>query len=373
MLRTPIFPLLTRRQLLAASWSAPLWHGLSQAQSDHRLQFPRDFGSHPDHAIEWWYLTGQLHTGNRMFGFQLTFFRSRVPATQAMTSSFAAKQLVFAHVALTDVAGKRLRHDQRIARVSGNRQLDLAFASTQDTDVQLGNWELKRQAATYQAQANGSDFALQLRLKETQPLLLQGAQGWSRKGPDTTQASYYYSLPQLNASGHLQLAGQIFQVRGQAWLDHEWSQSLLPPEAVGWDWIGINLQDGSTLTAFRLRSQTGDSIWAGGSLRAKGQTSADILGPNDIRFTPTRRWTSPASQATYPVAWAVDVTRPAALGQPGTTHYTVKALVDNQELDSRQSTGAFYWEGLSELLDGQGHLVGHGYLEMTGYASPLKL
>ncbi len=372
ILQTPLFSPLTRRQMLAASLSAPLWPGLLQAQSVNLLQFPRDLGSHPDHAIEWWYLTGQLYAGSRVFGFQLTFFRSRVPTTQTMTSSFAAKQLIFAHAAITDVTRKRLWQTQRIARVSGNRQLDLAFASTQDTEVQLGDWSLKHHAATYQAHASGADFSMQLSLHETQALLLQGAQGWSRKGPDPAQASYYYTLPQLNANGELQLKGQTFQVQGNAWLDHEWSQSLLPSDAVGWDWIGINLQDGSALTAFRLRSQTGHAIWAGGSFRAKGQTLTDILGPNDVRFTPIRHWISPASHATYPVVWAVDLTRPNTSGQPGTTRYIVQAMVDNQELDSSQSTGAFYWEGLSELLDDQGHLVGHGYLEMTGYVSPLK-
>ena len=53
--------------------------------------------------------------------------------------------------------------------------------------------------------------------------------------------------------------------------------------------------------------------------------------------------------------------------------YTVRAVIDNQELDSRASTGAIYWEGLCDLLDSHGQRVGRGYLEMTGYASPLRL
>jgi predicted secreted hydrolase len=83
-----------------------------------------------------------------------------------------------------------------------------------------------------------------------------------------------------------------------------------------------------------------------------------------VIFQPVRRWKSPLSQASYPVEWMVRT--PADV-------YTVRALIDNQELDSRQSTGAIYWEGLSELIDSNGKLVGRGYLEMTGYASPLRL
>ena len=385
ILQTQLTPSLTRRQLLAATLCAPIWTGMSQAQSGssavsspllakHALQFPRDLGSHPDFAIEWWYITGQLLSGQRQFGFQLTFFRSRVPVTQGMRSNFAAKHLIFAHAAVTDVAGKRLLHDQRIARASGATQVDLASASVTDTDLQLGNWSLKRTGSAYQAQAEGSDFSFKLNLQETQPLLLQGDQGLSRKGPQVEQASFYYSLPQLSVSGQLQVAGDTFKVQGKAWLDHEWSQSVMHPDAVGWDWIGMNLLDGSALTAFRLRTSSGAALWAGGSFRAPTQINPEVFGPQDVVFTPVRSWKSPASGTTYPVEWSVQVTRKSATnGTPVTERYTVKAVIDNQELDSRQSTGAIYWEGLSELFDSQGQLVGRGYLEMTGYASPLML
>jgi predicted secreted hydrolase len=295
-----------------------------------------------------------------------------------MRSSFAAKQVIFAHAAVTDVAGQRLLDDQRIARASGNPQIDLATASETDTHLSLDNWLLKRDSngakSTYQAQASGSGFSFQLNLRETQPLLLQGDQGWSRKGPEASQASYYYSLPQLQVNGQLSLGEQSLPVQGQAWLDHEWSRSLMHPDAVGWDWIGMNLADGSALTAFRLRTKDGAALWAGGSLRAPGSSQADIFGPDDVIFTPQRQWKSPASGTSYPVQWLVQIRR----AQPKTglkepERYTVSAVIDNQELDSRQSTGAIYWEGLSELQDSRGKVVGRGYLEMTGYASPLRL
>ncbi|WP_296493545.1 carotenoid 1,2-hydratase [Rhodoferax sp.] len=363
-----------RRQCVAAGLSLPLWPWAAQAQARQPLQFPRDLGSHPDHAIEWWYITGQLQSAQRQFGFQLTFFRSRVPVTQGMTSAFAAKQLIFAHAAVTDVAGKRLLHDQRIARASGNPQIDLASASELDTAVQMGDWSLHRDGSSYLAKARGADFSFQLTLRETQPLLLQGDQGWSRKGPEAHQASYYYSLPQLQASGQLNVGGQTLPVQGQAWLDHEWSQSLMHPDAVGWDWIGMNLLDGSALTAFRLRTKAGAALWAGGSIRSAGASNAEIFGPDDVIFTPQRLWKSPASGTSYPVDWSVQVRRGlSATREPVVERYTVKAVIDIQELDSRQSTGAIYWEGLSALLDSNGKLVGSGYLEMTGYASPLRL
>jgi predicted secreted hydrolase len=136
----------------------------------------------------------------------------------------------------------------------------------------------------------------------------------------------------------------------------------------------MNLLDGSALTAFRLRTKEGGTLWAGGSLRAAGSSQAEIFGPEDVIFTPQRHWKSPASGASYPVQWSVQIRRAGSPAtEPVLARYTVNAVIDNQELDSRQSTGAIYWEGLSELLDSRGTVVGRGYLEMTGYASLLRL
>jgi predicted secreted hydrolase len=152
-------------------------------------------------------------------------------------------------------------------------------------------------------------------------------------------------------------------VQGRAWLDHEWSESLLDADAVGWDWIGMNLLDGSALTAFRLRRADGSVLWAGGSLRRRGG-AVRAFANDEVRFTAGERWTSATSRASYPVDWRIET--------PAGTH-RVHALLADQELDSRASTGAIYWEGLSELLDEGGRRAGLGYLEMTGYAARLRL
>lgn len=325
------------------------------------MQFPRDFGSHPDLKTEWWYITGHArNTAGREFGFQLTFFRSRIDATQAMRSGFAAKQLIFAHAAMTDLEGRVLLHDQRIARAG----FGIASASETDTDVRLRDWSLTRQPdGRYDARIPAAGFVLDLRFKPMQPVLLQGDRGLSRKGPDEAQASYYYSVPQLGSSGRITLKGEVFDVTGTAWLDHEVSDALLHPEAVGWDWIGMNLDDGSALTAFHLRRRDGSALWAGGSMRT-GDGALRIFKPDEVRFDAEATWTSPRTQARYPTRWRVQT--------PGGT-FSVRALLDDQELDSRGSTGAVYWEGLSDLVDAAGLRVGRGYLEMTGYAAPLRL
>ena len=367
--------LLQRRRFLGTAAGAGLaLHPQVWAQPPTSLSFPRDAGAHPDFATEWWYVTGYiLAEGSATdaapaFGFQVTFFRSRVAKTQGMKSDLAARQLIFAHAALTDISGKKLWHDQRIARASGaqpgQNPLDTASASLQDTGVALRDWSLQRQGGDLRAQLAGADFSLALTLRASQPVLLQGDRGLSRKGPDPKQTSYYYSLPHLQVDGELVLQGKRHGVGAgsTAWLDHEWSKEMLPPQAAGWDWIGINLLDGSALTAFRVRDKSGSALWDGGSFRTKGKLFN--FQRSEVVFQPLRVWISPLSRASYPVEWLVRT--PADF-------YTVRAVLDNQELDSRASTGAIYWEGLCEVWDSNRKLVGRGYLEMTGYAAPIRL
>ena len=362
-----------RRRLLQlplaglAPWAGDVRAG--QGVSRRALVFPADFGAHPDTRTEWWYLTGVLGPDRSdapaAFGFQLTFFRSRTGVAADHPSRFAARQLVFAHAALSDLQQRRLRHDQRVAREG----FGLAEAAEGDTRVQLGGWRLERsgspEASRYQAgwASDSAGFALVLEARSTQPLLLQGDAGYSRKGPDPGQSSHYYTQPQLAVSGSLTLDGQSRPVHGRAWLDHEWSNTLMHPDAVGWDWIGMNLDGGAALTAFRLRRADGSAVYAGGSWRAPG-SPARAFGPDEVVFVPRRHWSSPHSGARYPVAWSV---------RTPVGSFEVEALFDDQELDSRRSTGAIYWEGCSRLSERGGPRAGLGYLEMTGYAQPLRL
>jgi predicted secreted hydrolase len=371
-----------RRALIAwlAASGLPTAARAEQA-APRTLVFPRDHGAHGEFGIEWWYATGWLQRADASddtpaFGFQLTFFRSRTGLAQQIDSRFAARQLLFAHAALSDVTARRLVHAERIARWNGDAQAPRAAASTTDTRVHIGAWRFERNATRYEARLGDetAGFAFDLALTPTQPVLLQGEQGFSRKGPRPDNASHYYSQPHLAVHGQLTMPGvqgqltvgarQRIAVRGRAWLDHEWSGSLMPDGAVGWDWIGINLDDGGALTAFRLRDARGGALWSGGSHRSR-EGALRIFGNGEAVFEPLQTWTSAATRATYPVRWRLRC--PAG-------EFELQALFEAQELDGRNSTGSVYWEGLSALKRQQdGARVGWGYLEMTGYAAPLKL
>lgn len=323
------------------------------------LRFPVDHGAHPEFRTEWWYVTGWLKTeAGEELGFQVTFFRSRPPVDQANPSAFAPKQILFAHAALSDPKVGRLLHDQRAARAG----FGLAEASAADTDLVIDDWKLKREAdGRFVTHAGGKAFALDLAFAPTQAPLAQGEGGYSRKGPQPSQASYYYSLPQMAVSGAVTRDGKPVKVTGKAWLDREWSSTLLDPKAVGWDWVGLNLDDGGALMAFQVRDARGAALWAGGSLRRPDGTVARFA-PADVRFGAERIWRSPRTGGRYPVERSLTVRLPE-----GERRWNLKPLFDDQELDSRAAGGPIYWEGAVSAPGAK------GYLELTGYVSPMKL
>jgi len=323
------------------------------------LAFPADHGAHPEHRTEWWYVTGWLRTSDgEDLGFQVTFFRTRPDVDPANPSAFAPRQVLFAHAALSDPRSGRLAHDQRVARAG----FGLAQAKVGDADVVLDDWRFWREAdGRFRTRVRGDGFALDLAFAPTQPPLLQGQAGFSRKGPMPEQASYYYSLPHLAVSGTLRRGRKAAAVvTGEAWMDREWSSSILGGGAVGWDWTGINLEGGAALMAFRVRDAKGQALWAGGALREAGRTR--VFAPGDVAFSTLRRWRSPRTGALYPVEQALSVRLPQ-----GERRWRIRPLFDDQELDSRTGGGPVYWEGATTVEGGR------GYLELTGYVAPLKM
>ena len=386
-----------RRQLIQAGALAALasrlpigsaWAATNSVSTP--LTFPRDNGAHLDHDIEWWYLTGFLQAAKvnaePPIGFQMTFFRKRIPSAQQLTQQLAAKHLVFAHAALTwpgaDGRPAAFHHDQRLARWNGvsdaaddGRQP--VYVSQTHMAVRLGrgasSWffqpsngsQEERQTLQFDAGVHTDAFALDLKVEQTQPTVLQGRGGLSQKGPDPEATSWYTTDPQLRIKGQVTLKGAApISVNGAGWLDHEWSHGFMPAQAVGWDWIGMNFDDGSALTAFQLRDANGGVVWTGGSWRAAGSDTAQSYRAGDLAWRVLSTWRSPVTSVEYPSQWALETPQ---------GRFTIVPVSSQQELDSRATTGTIYWEGLSALRDNSGRRVAWGYLEMTGYGDPLTI
>jgi len=315
------------------------------------LEFPRDHAAHPAFRTEWWYLTGWLQDkSGAPIGFQVTFFRSRPAIDQDNPSAFSPRQVMMAHAALSDPKSGRLLHDQRVARVGPGR----TGLSETTLDLTLDDWRWQSDANDgFAIRVPAKDFTLALTTSETQPLLPEGPNAVSAKGRDA--ASRYYSLPHLAVTAELTRDGHEEQLTGEAWFDHEWSSTLLPDKAVGWDWAALDLEDGGALMAFRIRDAEGATLWAGGTWRDRDSAPV-FLREDEVSFEPKRRWRSPHSGADYPIESDLMIT---LRGEKRL--FALHPLLDDQELDSRLAGGPIYWEGAVSCDQGR------GYLELTGY------
>ena len=322
---------MNRREFLAAGLAFPA------VTPGYRFEFPRDHGAHPGHRQEWWYVTGWLKTAKgEDLGFQVTFFRARPDVETTNPSSFTPRQVILAHAALSDPRHGRLRHEERAARTA----LGLAGSREGNTRVWVDDWFLELKKDFYAARIQARDFSLELQFDAKDKPVLQGEAGFSRKGHGPGEASYYYSRPQLSVHGFVNKE----KIIGSAWLDHEWSSQYMAANATGWDWCGINMDDGSSLMAFRMRDKEGRTAYA----------------PPGVSFEVLKTWKSPRTGTTYPVKMLVN------------SEFHLEPLMDDQEMDARASTGTIYWEGAVRAMRA-GRQVGRGYLELTGYWQPMRL
>ncbi len=164
--------------------------------------------------------------------------------------------------------------------------------------------------------------------------MLQGDRGYSQKGPEPGNASYYYSLTRMPTTGSVTVDGKTYTVSGQSWMDHEYSTSALGPEQTGWDWFSIQLDNNTELMVFQLRRADGsvDAFSSGTFVAADGSTTR--LGPDDFKIDPTGRWRSPRTGGEYPSGWRVTVPRLDL-------SLDVQPLIADQEMQ----VSYVYWEG----------------------------
>ena len=219
--------------------------GFRRVTEPREFHFPEDHGPHPDYALEWWYFTGNLDTPDgRHFGYELTFFRVGLTAdAMERSSSWAAKQMYTAHFALTDVEEGKFYSFERYSRDA----LDLAGAVGSPFRVWLEDWSVHSTTGRMlPVRLNASEASLEidLLLSSEKGIVLNGESGFSRKGNNRGEASYYYSMTRLPTEGTVTLNGQSHTVNGLSWLDREWSSTQLSEEHEGWDWFALQLSDG---------------------------------------------------------------------------------------------------------------------------------
>jgi predicted secreted hydrolase len=335
-----------------------------------RLEFPRDHAAHPGYRTEWWYYTGNLRSeAGARYGFQLTFFRTQIspPGAEATwpqpASPWRTQQLYLAHAALSDIEGKQFFHAEQLARGA----LDMAGVHQDDTltEIWLRNWSARLEPDAHRLAADGDDFALELTLRPKKPAVLHGTSGYSRKGSTLERASCYYSFTRLEAAGTLTVQGKPVPVRGQSWMDHEFSSAPLEPDLAGWDWFSLQFANHTELMIYLLRQKDGGVSPASSGTFVDVSGKATHLPADAFQVEVLDHWQSSHSKAHYPSGWRLKV------GIVDLDLTVVPQLAD-QEMRTPETTGVTYWEG-SVSVSGASRgepLTGVGYVELTGYEKP---
>lgn len=353
-----------------ASETNPFPTPFQPATAGYRYNFPRDHGSHPTYRTEWWYYTGHLQSKNgRSFGFELTFFRRAVSPEDIKTlpSKWSISHLYLAHFAVTDITGKRFHFSEKLSREG----LGKAGADESQLRVWIDDWRAEASmdpAGSHTLVAHDETHALALTLRPAKPLVTHGAAGISRKGKEVGQASHYYSFTRLATTGSLTINGELFEVSGTSWMDHEFGSGDLGNDQVGWDWFSLQLEDDTELMLYRMRRKDGSSDLASSGTAVSPDGRTRHLEVADFRIESTETWTSPESKATYPSRWRL--TFPSL-----DLVLDVAPLLADQELRTSRSSRVTYWEGAAAVIGTkQGRPIkGQGYVELTGYAERLKM
>ena len=340
------------------------------ALSGYPYSFPRDHAAHEEYQTEWWYYTGHLQAADgHTYGYQLTFFRSGMghPSLAANPSRWAIQHLYLAHFAVTDENGKSFFYTDRVNRAG----IENAGADTVPYHIWNGNWMVEtvqsipgeEQETSHHLVASEKEWAIDLELIPLKPPVIHGQGGISKKGEGATQASHYYSLTRMETRGTLKVHGRALEVKGTSWMDHEFGSNQLSENQMGWDWFGLQLDNGTELMFYQIRRKDGslDPFSSGTIVHTNG--SSQHLTLSDFQIKPDGWWQSPKSNGKYPSAWTLLIPN-----QDMTL--TLTPTVPDQELITTRSTGVTYWEG-SVIIQGtvQGKpMKGKGYVELTGYS-----
>ena len=309
------------------------------------FSFPEDHGPHDGFRIEWWYVTANLKDAQgNVFGVQWTLFRNALKAGP-VEPGWRDSTVWLGHAAVTSATHHYAA--ERLAR-GGVGQ---AGAQAEPFNAWIDDWNFASRPGTaspladMQLKASGAQFAYDLHLTSSRPLVLQGDHGYSRKS-DQGQASYYYSQPFFTANGSVSLDGHTYQVSGPAWLDREWSSQPLAASQTGWDWFSLHLDRGAQLMLFRVREKDSNGYLTGTWIDAQGHT--ETLHNSDIQLTPLT--TTAIDGRNIPTRWSLKI--------PGKQlDITTQAVNPKAWMD----LSIPYWEGPVQFEGGV------GYLEITGY------
>ena len=324
------------------------------------LEFPQDEGPH-ENRLEWWYYSGHLQDeAGDEYGFHFVVFQSLDPLAPG-DSENGQGPVYAAQFGLTTVNSGR--HIQG-ARFSSGEQPQSGPGLS---GFRVADWSLSANPDLHAIDAGTDGVRLSLSMTPTKPPALHNDIGWLA-GPSTGW-TYYYSRPRMAAEGTLELDGQRFTVSGEVWMDHQWGEFFVLGNPAGWQWFGIQMDDGTELMVTQTRNVDGDiDALYGSFIEIDGSLKSIGPNPGELELTTEGSWTSPHTGAEYPSGWVIKL-------QAEELQIEIYPVVDDQEIISTRPDSAIYWEGKVSINGTRAGnpVTGDGFVELTGYVLPEPL
>jgi predicted secreted hydrolase len=276
-------------------------------------------------------------------------------------SAWRTQQVYLAHSAISNIAEKKHLQAERVSRAA----LSMAGAKQNEgsTFIFLNDWSASMGTDRHSLTVTSDRFSYDLSLTPEKPPVMHGMAGYSLKGSTADRASCYYSFTRLNTKGKLSIGEKVFEVKGSAWMDHEYGTAVLESELRGWDWFSLQLSDQTEVMAFVLRKKKGGIGAASSATIVGDQGQSNYIRHSDFILTVLDTWKSPYSKAVYPAGWRLQV-------YPGMIDLNIHPNLADQEMRTLNSTGEIYWEGSVSVTGTKAGkpVTGKGYVELTGYA-----
>jgi predicted secreted hydrolase len=324
------------------------------------VEIVEDLVSQERYETEWWYYHGYLRADEREFAFHVAFFRSStedVRIGSVFPLRWLAGQTRFSHFGLTDITRRRFRygHQRSMFNHGGTRR--------DRYHVWIRDWAVEANDEGHRVSVTLDDLVVDLRLSPIKPAVAHRVVCGLCDGPGLP--ARYWSYPRMEAHGRLTADGRSADVSGTAWMDRAYGRLSIGRSDIdveGWDWFGIQLDDGRDLMLHRPCEVGGTDAGPACATLIGENNEVEYLQDSDVSLVPQSYWTSRRTGVRYPVAWNIRAPKRGI-------NLTVTPILRNQELDTRGTTCLAYWEGPSEVVGTMedSAVGGRCFMELVGY------
>ena len=362
-------------------------------KENHLTTFAEIETFHPSYPIEWWFFNGFIE--NPRYGkhyFMVSFFRHKIFDDKNSKNSFAL---------LFSLLNSQTGETKILSQVDNQIIQDAIRGFEEKTETELDYdlvkvlvKELKQHGPPEpieltSVKVNHSQDQIEIeweqcKLKQTLDELILEIPFWNEKTlrleltperrridlmrdenvDDIGGKMSYSCYPKLGIDCSLE--NEPFS--GKAWMDHQWGDThwimtdSKNQKILGWDWFGINLEDGTDiLILIHKYAKTNKEIHSRAIIiPPKGEPNLS----KDFRIKPIEFWTSPITHIQYPTRWEI------TLNDCG-IYLKFDPINQNQEIQVFGISRAI-WEGAGivtgsrdgKKIEGRarGEFFGYGYI-----------